>query len=123
MAIKTMRRPELTFWEKLYIPQILSGLKITFSHFFRNLFLHIAHRVGRLRHVRAGVTYQYPEELRPLMSRFRSRHRLTVRDDGTPRCVGCMLCMGYRLYGLYGLPRSGRHDHLRVQSHIALGFS
>jgi NADH-quinone oxidoreductase subunit I len=26
------------------------------------------------------------------MSRFRSRHRLTVRDDNTPRCVGCMLC-------------------------------
>jgi len=92
VAVKTVRRPELTFWEKLYVPQILSGLKITFTHFFRNLFLHIAHRFGRLLHIRAGVTIQYPEELRPLMSRFRSRHRLTVRDDGAPRCVGCMLC-------------------------------
>ncbi len=75
-----------------YIPQILCGLKITTRHFFRNLFLHIAHRLGRFRHLRASVTIQYPEELRPLMSRFRSRHRLTVRNDGTPRCVGCMLC-------------------------------
>ncbi len=92
MAVKVVQRPELTFWEKTYLPQIYCGLKITFSHFFRNLFLHIAHSVGRLRHLRAGVTYQYPEELRPLMSRHRSRHRLTVRDDGSPRCVGCMLC-------------------------------
>jgi NADH-quinone oxidoreductase subunit I len=90
--VKVVRRPELTFWEKLYVPQILCGLKITFRHFFRNLYLHIAHRVGRLMHLRAAATIQYPEELRPLMSRFRSRHRLTVRDDGTPRCVGCMLC-------------------------------
>ena len=87
-----VRRPELTFWEKLYIPQILCGLKITSRHFFRNLYLHIAHSLGRLTHLSASVTVQYPEELRPLMSRFRSRHRLTVRDDGTPRCVGCMLC-------------------------------
>ncbi|MDP6990391.1 MAG: NADH-quinone oxidoreductase subunit I [Planctomycetota bacterium] len=92
MAVKVVQRPELTFWEKLYIPQILSGLKITFRHFFRNLFLHIAHRFGRLKGMRAGVTYQYPEELRPLFSRLRTRHRLMVRDDGAPRCVGCMLC-------------------------------
>ena len=38
------------------------------------------------------MTIQYPEELRPLMSRYRSRHRLTLREDQTPRCVGCMLC-------------------------------
>src|SRR5882672_3861535 len=43
MAVKVMRRRELTFWEKLYVPQILSGLKITSAHFFRNLSLHIAH--------------------------------------------------------------------------------
>jgi NADH-quinone oxidoreductase subunit I len=92
MAVKVVRRPELTFWEQLYVPQIVSGLRITFRHFFKNLFLHIAHRVGWLKHVRAGVTVHYPEELRPLMSRYRSRHRLTVREDDTPRCVGCMLC-------------------------------
>ena len=92
MVVKVVRRPELTFWEKTYLPQILSGLKITFRHFFRNLFLHIAHLFGRLLHLRASATIQYPEELRPLMSRYRSRHRLTLREDGTPRCVGCMLC-------------------------------
>jgi NADH-quinone oxidoreductase subunit I len=65
MAVKVVRRRELTFWEKLYIPQIISGLKITFTHFFRNLFLHAAHRLGLLKHFRAAVTFQYPEELGP----------------------------------------------------------
>src|SRR5256885_13397272 len=92
MAVKVVRRPELTFWEKLYIPQILCGLKITFTHFFRNLFLHTAHLLGRFKNLAASATIQYPEERRPLMSRFRSRHRLTLREDHTPRCVGCMLC-------------------------------
>jgi len=92
MGTKVVQRPVLTFWEKLYLPQILSGLKITSVHFFRNLFLHSAHRLGRLKHLRASATIQFPEELRPLFSRYRSRHRLTVREDGSPRCVGCMLC-------------------------------
>ena len=87
-----MRRRELTFWEKLYLPQILAGLRITTRHFLRNMALHTAHSLGLLKHVRAAVTFQYPEERRPLSARFRSRHRLTVRDEGTPRCVGCMLC-------------------------------
>jgi NADH-quinone oxidoreductase subunit I len=91
-TVKAVRRPELTFWEKLYLPQILTGLRITTAHFFRNLFIHSAHRFGLLKHLRGGVTFQYPEERRPLMSRYRSRHRLTLREDGTPRCVGCMLC-------------------------------
>jgi NADH-quinone oxidoreductase subunit I len=92
MAVKVVRRRELTVWEKLYVPQIFGGLKITTTHLLRNLFLHAAHSLGRLTHLRASVTFQYPEEPRPLASRFRSRHRLTVRDEGTPRCVGCMLC-------------------------------
>jgi NADH-quinone oxidoreductase subunit I len=92
MAVKVLRRRELTFWEKLYVPQIVGGLKVTFAHLLRNLVLHAAHSVGRLKHLRASVTSQYPEEPRLLATRFRSRHRLTVREDGTPRCVGCMLC-------------------------------
>ena len=92
MAVRVVRRPELTFWEKLYIPQIVSGFRITSRHFFRNLFLHTAHKLGLLKYLAASATIQYPEELRPLMSRHRSRHRLTLREDKTPRCVGCMLC-------------------------------
>ena len=92
MATKVLRRRELTVWEKLYVPQIVGGLKITTAHLVRNLFLHTAHRVGLLKYLPASVTFQYPEEVRPYASRFRSRHRLTVREDGTPRCVGCMLC-------------------------------
>ncbi|PWT86941.1 MAG: NADH-quinone oxidoreductase subunit I [Blastocatellia bacterium] len=92
MAVKVLRRRELTVWEKLYVPQIVTGLSVTTTHLLRNLFLHAAHRIGLLKHLRAAVTFQYPEEPRPLAARFRSRHRLTVRDDGTPRCVGCMLC-------------------------------
>src|ERR1700704_4413497 len=92
MATKVMRRRELTFWENLYLPQIVSGLKITFAHLFRNLYLPAAHSLGLLKHLPASVTVQYPEEFRLLGARFRSRHRLTVRDEGTPRCVGCMLC-------------------------------
>jgi NADH-quinone oxidoreductase subunit I len=92
MAVKVLRRRELTIWEKLYIPQVASGLRVTTTHLVRNLFLHAAHRLGVLEHLRAAVTFQYPEERRPLEARFRSRHRLTRREDGTPRCVGCMLC-------------------------------
>ena len=71
MAVKVVRRRDLTFWEKLYVPQILCGLKITFTHFFRNLFLHTAHSLGRFKNLPASATIQFPEELRPLMSRFR----------------------------------------------------
>ncbi|MBI3318145.1 MAG: NADH-quinone oxidoreductase subunit I [Candidatus Omnitrophica bacterium] len=86
------RKRELTFWERIYLPEVVRGVWITSLHFFRNLALHAAHRVGLFKKSPAAVTYQYPEQPRPLPSRFRSRHRLTVREEGTPRCVGCMLC-------------------------------
>ena len=85
------RRP-LTWWERIYLPEVARGLWITSAHFWRNLFLHMAHTVGLLKGRRAGVTYQYPEEQRPTGPRLRTRHRLTQREDGSPRCVACMLC-------------------------------
>ena len=63
MPVKVMRRPELTFWEKLYVPQIVGGLWITSKHFFRNLFLHAAHRVGLFKHIPAAVTTAPPRAL------------------------------------------------------------
>jgi len=87
-----VRKRNLNFWEKLYLPEIIRGVAITSKHFFKNLFLHTTHRAGLFKNHQAAVTYQYPEDPRPLSPRLRTRHRLTVRAEGTPRCVGCMMC-------------------------------
>ena len=86
------QRKPMTLWERIYLPAIAQGLWVTSVHFWRNLFLHIVHRVGLFRDVPASVTIQYPDEKRKTSPRLRTRHRLTQREDGTPRCVGCMLC-------------------------------
>jgi NADH-quinone oxidoreductase subunit I len=89
---KVMKRQELSFWDRTYIPSVLAGLGITNRHFFRNLGLHILHAFGLFKNVPASVTIQYPEERRKTANRLRTRHRLTQRDDGSPRCVACMMC-------------------------------
>ncbi|HNB42064.1 MAG TPA: NADH-quinone oxidoreductase subunit NuoI [Anaerolineales bacterium] len=38
------------------------------------------------------VTYQYPEEKRPVRPRFRGRHVLQRYDNGLEKCIGCSLC-------------------------------
>ena len=86
------KRRKLTWWERAYLPAIVQGLLLTSRHFWRNLFLHVAHRVGLFRHLPASVTIQYPEQQRKTAPRLRTRHRLTQRSDGTPRCVACMMC-------------------------------
>ncbi len=78
--------------ERIYLWEILRGLALTAWHFWRNLALHILHRLGLLRGIPAGVTVQYPEVRRPVPARARYLHRLLRRPDGTPRCVACMLC-------------------------------
>ena len=72
---------KMTLWERLYLGEIFRGLGITIRHVIRNL-LH----TGDL------PTVQYPEERRAYSERFRGRHRLMKREDGTPRCVACMMC-------------------------------
>ena len=38
------------------------------------------------------VTYQYPEEKRPVRQRYRGRHILRRYENGLERCIGCSLC-------------------------------
>ena len=92
MATKVIERKELSFLDRTYLPSVFLGLWITSRHFFRNLLIHSLHTVGLFKNLRGSVTFQYPEEQRPLSKRARTRHRLTQREDGSPRCVACMMC-------------------------------
>ena len=38
------------------------------------------------------VTYQYPEERKPVAPRFHGRHVLNRYQDGLEKCIGCELC-------------------------------
>jgi NADH-quinone oxidoreductase subunit I len=64
-----------------YLWEILRGLGITMKHLVRNL-----------RHTDEMPTMQYPEEKRVYSERFRGRHRLMQREDGSVRCVACQMC-------------------------------
>src|SRR4030095_5878968 len=81
----------MTLGQKFYLREVVSGLVLPSAHFFRNLGKHIAHSLGR-KDARGAVTIQYPEERRPLSPRLRTLHRLVRREDGSPRCVACMMC-------------------------------
>ena len=77
--------------QRLYLRDVLSGLGLTARHFFGNMGRHVAHALGR-EAARGAVTIQYPEEHRRYSPRLRSLHRLVRREDGSPRCVACMMC-------------------------------
>jgi NADH-quinone oxidoreductase subunit I len=77
--------------QRFYLVEVLSGLGLTAAHFFGNMGRHIARALGR-KDARGAVTIQYPEERRPYSPRLRTLHRLVRREDGSPRCVACMMC-------------------------------
>lgn len=91
MATKVMKRKELSWWDKTYLPMVFGGLWITSAHFFKNFFLQTLTLFGLAKN-KGAVTYSWPEVWRPLSKRLRTRHRLTKREDGSPRCVACMMC-------------------------------
>jgi len=87
-----------TYWKKcfkltqrFYVLHVLLGLTITTRHFLVNLWGHILYMFG-IKTKNYTVTYEYPEKFRIASSRTRTRHRLTKREDGSPRCVACMMC-------------------------------
>ena len=64
----------LTFWEKIYLPEIARGLGLTFRQMFRPTF-----------------TRQYPEERWTPEGSYRGRPVLVQEEEGE-RCVACGLC-------------------------------
>jgi NADH-quinone oxidoreductase subunit I len=75
-------KTKLNFLERLYFPEIFRGIAITSRHFFRNI----------TNPFKGPVTLEYPDVKREVDSRWRGRHRLMQREDGTARCVACMCC-------------------------------
>jgi NADH-quinone oxidoreductase subunit I len=80
MQALTTRREEverkpMTFWEKIYLPAIASGMAITMSHFFRK-----------------KPTIKYPEQKRKFSSVFRGVQILNRDERGRERCTACGLC-------------------------------
>ena len=73
-AKKVDRRP-LSFTERLYLPGIMKGLKITLGHMFHKT-----------------ATINYPEETRPFSENFRGLHILNRDEEGRERCTACGLC-------------------------------
>ena len=71
-----IEEPRLTAADKLYLPQIAQGLKVTLQHAFRK-----------------KITIQYPEQQRPVrVENYRGVHRLNRDEQGRVACVGCFLC-------------------------------
>ncbi len=94
-SIKKVPRPNRTVEVQSYIPEVLKGMRLTMKHFFKNTKeLVLGQKADPvLEGLEAGVTtISYPEEKRPYPQRFRGLHRLTIRDDGSPRCVACLCC-------------------------------
>jgi ferredoxin len=66
---------KMTFMERIYIPAILGGMKITISHLFKK-----------------KATIQYPEQQRSFSFVYRGKHILKRDEQGRENCTACGLC-------------------------------
>ena len=75
-------RPKLTFWEKIYLPSVFAGLRLTLGHLVRML------------RGKTHVCMQYPEEKwdAHLPEWYRGAPVLVSDEHGRTRCVACQLC-------------------------------
>jgi NADH-quinone oxidoreductase subunit I len=81
MGVLRLEPKKLTPWEHLYLPQVIGGMLVTLRHFLKNLVS-----------MKGLPTINYPEVKRVYSGRFRGRHILLSREDGTTRCVACYMC-------------------------------
>ena len=92
---KPIARPKRNATTQSYLPSIVAGIGVTVRHFFKNTKeMAMGQRNDPvLEAYDDGVTtISYPEQRRPYPERFRGLHRLTLREDGSPRCVACLCC-------------------------------
>ena len=75
-----VNRKPLTFWEKLYVPAIIGGLKVTLRHAYNTLIL------------KKVVTMEYPEQKWAVPSDYRGAPYLVKDQEGNTKCVSCQLC-------------------------------
>lgn len=72
---KTVTVRELSLAERLYLPAILKGMMITFTHMFKRT-----------------PTVKYPDVNREFAPVYRGQHVLKRDVDGAERCTACGLC-------------------------------
>ena len=72
---KVVSKPEMSFAEKLYLPAILGGLRITIKHLFKK-----------------KATLKYPEVTREFAPVYRGMHVLKRDEQGRENCAACGLC-------------------------------
>lgn len=78
--ILVLQEPELGAAERLFLPQIISGMRTTLRHMFN------AKR-------RQQFVTQYPDHKRELrVENYRGVHRLNKDPDGRVACVACFMC-------------------------------
>ncbi len=75
-----VKRANLSFWERLYLPALLSGLQVTWRHFSRTFF------AGK------KVTMEYPEQKWLVPEGYRGAPYLVRDQSGDTKCVSCQLC-------------------------------
>ncbi len=91
----TVSGPARDFSTQSYIPEVIRGVSVSMQHFFSNWkdMLRGERPDPVTQRLDRGITtISYPEQKRPYPERFRGLHRLTVRDNGDPRCVACLCC-------------------------------
>ncbi len=82
MKTKVIKRHGNTFKEKIYLPAIFGGMRVTLRHFLGNL-------ISKKELKSKSYPEEQPTDITP---RYRGVHRLTKRDDGSVRCVACYMC-------------------------------
>lgn len=91
MAYYVNRTVQMTWWERIYLPEVIRGLYITSRHFFGNLFGFVPFLLGKQKKRKIFTVY-YPEETVQMPVAYRGRPVLALNEKGLPNCVACGLC-------------------------------